>query len=380
MRRNSIVITDEAKNWKNKKHIIMFDNDFENFSFYRKYEKVLADKEVYMCLYSMDPTLLKMTDKNRVYFFHINDAIARMFWKGTNTENEDCDRCKVIKDEVMEAKECKIAIFGFGDLGKHMLESALQLHLYSKDQQITYYVIGECGKYEAAHKALDLMNKDKIVYLREEQLEDWFMLHEMDMIILTEKPNIEQIQMVLGNSDCNVYYYSPAGDTFDGMADTKRLVAYGQNEKLLTKENIIWNELYSKAMDHNAEYNNSKRTQEAKKKLEGESEEDRKKRIKSEWNKLPGFLQESNISSEDYGENIRKLYLGRKCDVEKLAELEHIRWCRFHFLHYWKQGAGKDGKKDEPNKLHPSLVPYGEVEEGVKDYDRDSVKRWLKDR
>jgi hypothetical protein len=100
MRKTSIVIADEAKDWKHKKHIIMFDNDFENFSFYRRYEKVLKDKEVYMCLHSMDLTLLKTEQK--VQFFHINDAVARLFWKEADGEKEDSNHCKIIQEKVQK--------------------------------------------------------------------------------------------------------------------------------------------------------------------------------------------------------------------------------------------------------------------------------------
>jgi hypothetical protein len=200
------------------------------------------------------------------------------------------------------------------------------------------------------------------VYLREEQLKDWSTLREMDMIILTGKPDMEQIQMVLGNSECKIYYYSPDGGEIGRLADTERLAAYGQNEKLLTEKNIIWHDLYGHAMAHNTDYNKTKSGTE---------------QLILQWDELPGFLRESNLSSEDYGETIRKLYYGKSYDREELAKLEHIRWCRFHFLHYWRRTPGEKDGKDPKRRLHPYLRPYRDLDEQVKGYDRSSIDRWL---
>ena len=51
---------------------------------------------------------------------------------------------------------------------------------------------------------------------------------------------------------------------------------------------------------------------------------------------------------------LRKLKGGRASKVtptelesveRELAELEHIRWCRFHYLNHWKYGKTKNKKK-----------------------------------
>ena len=51
---------------------------------------------------------------------------------------------------------------------------------------------------------------------------------------------------------------------------------------------------------------------------------------KMDWNELSGFLKNSNISSADFNEVITEL--SDRSNSEKLAELEHIRWCLFHYL------------------------------------------------
>lgn len=64
--------------------------------------------------------------------------------------------------------------------------------------------------------------------------------------------------------------------------------------------------------------------------------------------------------------------------IEPLAKIEHERWNSFHFLRGWEVP-----KKDHPfygdkpelakQKLHPDLVPWNELGDDMKKYDRDSI-------
>ncbi|WP_102264423.1 NAD-binding protein [Mesobacillus jeotgali] len=65
---------------------------------------------------------------------------------------------------------------------------------------------------------------------------------------------------------------------------------------------------------------------------------------------------------------------------EALAEIEHKRWNAFHFLRGWNT-ASQDTQLSkvelENLKLHKSLVPWEELSEPTKDYDRDTIKYLL---
>jgi hypothetical protein len=54
--------------------------------------------------------------------------------------------------------------------------------------------------------------------------------------------------------------------------------------------------------------------------------------------------------------------------VEILARMEHARWNAERFLAGWTLGD-----KDANRRRSPYLVPYDELPEGIKDYDRDTV-------
>ena len=50
------------------------------------------------------------------------------------------------------------------------------------------------------------------------------------------------------------------------------------------------------------------------------------------------------------------------------ARLEHIRWCRFHFLNYWRK-AESGNRKDIALRLHPDLISYDDLPEKEREKD-----------
>ena len=64
--------------------------------------------------------------------------------------------------------------------------------------------------------------------------------------------------------------------------------------------------------------------------------------------------------------------------LELLSELEHIRWCRYHYLNNWKYGVPNDGKpKDAVRRIHTDLIPYKELPEEEKRKDRENIRTLL---
>ena len=60
--------------------------------------------------------------------------------------------------------------------------------------------------------------------------------------------------------------------------------------------------------------------------------------------------------------------------VEQLAENNHEHWARQRMEDGWTYGP----QRDDALKTHPDLVPYRDVPEGEKEYDRTSVVETLK--
>lgn len=64
---------------------------------------------------------------------------------------------------------------------------------------------------------------------------------------------------------------------------------------------------------------------------------------------------------------------------EPLAELEHIRWCRYHQFHNWRMGIPKNGaRKDATLRIHKDLIPYDELTEEEKEKDKGNIRMLLK--
>ena len=60
--------------------------------------------------------------------------------------------------------------------------------------------------------------------------------------------------------------------------------------------------------------------------------------------------------------------------AERLAENAHDVWARQRLAEGWRRGP----KRDDQRKEHPCLVPYSELPESEKDYDRSAVQQTLK--
>jgi hypothetical protein len=58
-----------------------------------------------------------------------------------------------------------------------------------------------------------------------------------------------------------------------------------------------------------------------------------------------------------------------KDEIELLANMEHARWCADRYLGGWRLGE----KADKPRKISPYLVPYDNLTEEIKSYDREAV-------
>jgi len=100
--------------------------------------------------------------------------------------------------------------------------------------------------------------------------------------------------------------------------------------------------------------------------------------LEPEWDKLNTFTRYSNISAAEYQDVRARMVAGQEMTPEledALGELEHIRWCRYHFLNNWSYGIPANGKaKDGANRIHKLLIPYADLPESEKEKDRENVR------
>lgn len=320
----------------------MLDSDVESLKFYEDYKAVMGRKFVYIGLREIDYGLIK--ENSKVRFFDINGAISRLLWKQIQLWNTKKENVSVI-------------IWGEGCLSENMLCYGLLLNIYSNKQNISYHLIGNTS-FSIKHPAIPLMNGDKIITHVEEDADTWNIVRESDVIIITEDVSAAKLQAIAVNGkNAKIYYYSHMSGDVGELICTRNLAAFGRDEEIFTDENIRQEKLIEEAKQLNSEY---------AQKYNGEAE----------WDKLTGFLKWSNISSADFKHVLIDILKNNpEVGIDELAELEHIRWCRFHFLNYWTYGIPDNGSnKDTKKKIHKCLCPYSELSSVDKDKNRATVE------
>jgi serine phosphatase RsbU (regulator of sigma subunit) len=106
----------------------------------------------------------------------------------------------------------------------------------------------------------------------------------------------------------------------------------------------------------------------------------------SDFDDLPVEIKYSNIDNAAHiptkllsiGYKIRPVKKGFKsvalhlndAEIETMATVEHLRWSWEKRLNGWRYGS----TRDDVTKLHPSLIPYEELNESEKEKDRELVR------
>lgn len=323
-----------------RNHIIMFSSDQKSLLFYEEHRQQLEKKAVYIGLKELELGLLK--EMNQVTLFDVSGSISRLLWK----------RIALWKSK---KEKLSVVIYGNCPLAQNILSVGLQLNLFSLKQQITYYMVSDNGYFQRKHQGMELMNSDEIRYCRPDEEQIWDVISDADVVIIADRIPTDFLQTVIVKSGGDsVYYYSPEEGDVSEYISFRNLVLFGRNSEVFTDKNIRRQDLIRKAIELNQHYAELYHAE-------------------KEWNNLSGFFKASNISSADYGEVIADLSETVSDDV--LAHLEHIRWCRFYYLNYWKYGVPENGKnKDTEQRIHRDLVAYDQLTEEEKAKDMEAIK------
>ncbi len=336
-----------------KSHILLFDSEDEGIRFYMKNRNTLLNKEVYIKLDSIDCLQAAIDD---VHFFNINEMVAREFWKEHPLT------------ETLEQKTMQVALIGSGNLLKKLLYYGFLNNLYAIDQKITYHIWG-AQDFADVHGDFQPMNEDVIVYHDGEIVNEVSLAAKADRIIIADENSVALLDELTKMTQAPIYCFDSTGG-FVNVFGYERLYSFGALSEVLTAENIRTDKLYRLAKRINYEY--EKNYGSLKGIAQPEQQEADTQRL---WNGLPAFLKSSNLVAGDY-HTIRLLIMQHKGNYEideEVCELEHIRWCRYHFLNHWQYGCNAEGKKDKEKKLHPCLKPFSELPPEERWKDRDTI-------
>lgn len=332
-------------------HIIMFSTDEKSLEFYTKNKEKLRG-DVFIKIDKNDSFSVSL---DNVKFFNPCEIVARRFWQKRDIRN------------VITHNEMKIAIVGSDILSRKILTYGLLNNVYSLEQKIEYHIWSNNDFFKKAHSDFETMNGDCVIYHDNKCQDRLKQIALADRIIITEKIDNEMLAEIAKLTKGEIYCFDPMG-TFVNIFENKNIYPFGCYNDVLTTENIRTDNLYDFAKELNYKYELM---------YANENEEPLTK--EAAWDKLDVFTKGSNIASTDY-HHIMLIVMKEtgKTEVDyTLAELEHIRWSRYHFLNHWKCGETPNGKKDAANKIHPCLKPFAELDDENKQKDVSGINTLL---
>lgn len=265
----------------------------------------------------------------------------------------------------------KIVMLGFGRLGEELLTCGLQDNLFHPRQKIAYHIFGDGREFQAMHSSLNSIS-DPVIFHGEPWYDCPELMDEAALVLVLPQVNqLAQVQALLHLSRRKmVDVFASNAFPVDLLEDGERLRLFEWEREACGLEIVFGDILLEKAKRINLRYSQAAETEEEKER---------------QWAALNGFTRYSNISAADYHE-IRLEMLeamgvpahGETLSpelLELLAELEHIRWCRYHFLNNWRPGQpeGSD-RKDAINRIHADLVPYEALDDKEKEKDRENIR------
>lgn len=316
------------------RYVLMFSSDAANLDFFNRNYELLQNKNIYIMLENIQRQNI---ENPRITVFSISENCARQYWK----------------DHPVSKSE-KIAVIGFGNIGQNILLYGLQMNLIDPEQHFEYHIFGDGAEFRREHTELDKMAPDEIVFHDDGVYGPGDML-DFDRIILCgghdENSNIAAVSKLLIAAPLNhpIHVYAPNGDIITNFFGSDRLVCFGMAEDTASADSIFNEQSMEAARRQHDFYF--------------------KKYGGTPWEKLDSFKRYSNVSSSDYLYVIRRL-LDQGVPLEKIAELEHIRWCRYHYIHNWKYAPETDSAK----RTHNCLIPFSALSEEEKRKDAEAIK------
>lgn len=341
---------------------ILLDGETENLAFYRENRKALDGRTVFLKCES-----LRAQDSAfpELRLFSPWETGARLFWK----------QRRLYEASVRRGHKLSIVFLGFGRLGEELLVQALQNNIFHPKQCIEYHIFGGDASFLDIRHELGGI-EDKIVFHQEPWHGQLALLEEAEAVIVLEQEGqlelLRELLLATAREGIDVFAASTTG--VELLEAGGRLRAFHWKQEALKPEHILSDVLFDQAKRINLRYAS----------LYGgvpQTEEEKEE----QWRKLDSFTRYSNISAADYHEVRLKMLaaMGQPADVKKmepaclelLAHLEHIRWCRYHWLNNWRYGIPDNGKrKDAARRIHMDLVPYGSLTEADKEKDRENIR------
>ena len=340
---------------------VLLGSEEENLDFFKKNIDAINGRDVFARCSSISAQAVK---HHNLHLFCAEETAASVFWK------KHC----IYPLSKSKNHRLRIVFIGFGRLGRELLLSALQNNIFNPDQQIDYHIFGDAEGFCNIRNQLKEIG-DNVIFQYKYWHEQLDFINTTDMVIVLQQENQAQLvrDLTLSSPHSNIYVFASSAYSADFTENTDRVTVFDWKEVASSLENIADSALFRKAKQLNMRYasiyNGTEETAE---------------NAEKEWQKLDTFTRYSNISAADFNDVQRSILAcenqGLTVDTmsaqwfETMSELEHIRWCRYHYLNNWKYGKPEKGTKDKAKRIHADLVPYSSLSESEKDKDRENIR------
>ena len=341
---------------------ILIGSEEENFTFYQEHQQELKNRQVYLQCRSLS---IQSNTNPALRFFCPEENASRLFWRQRG----------MYELSRQQGHRLQIVLLGFGKLGEELLLRGLQNNIFSPDQSITYHIFGMTDRFSAIHPGIAQLT-DPVIFHKEPWYTQLPLLETADLLLVLEQENQTQLleDLLLATTRKEIDAF--VGGTLAGcpLAEQKRLRLFVWEQSAFDLDVILDDLLLARAKAINLRYSHLY-----------SGIEETEKNLELEWRKLDAFTRESNISAADY-HSVRLAMMeamGLSVNttdwppqtLELLAELEHIRWCRYHYLNNWVFGHPENGRRKDPAlRLHADLVPYWELSEAEREKDRENIR------
>lgn len=394
------IYSDSHLSFRAPKQFIMFDSDDKTLDYFQAHSKDLHKaREVHLCLAMGSHISL---EQNNVYLVNIPEVKAISYWK----------------EHYCTGKE-SIAVIGSGQLAEAVLYWGLLTNVFDLECRCQYVVFGDFDIFQVMHPGLKTMldqyGSDSIEFINEPWYKNTSFLSGADRIVLCRNTwdNIS-----IANLLCDTGYSAKIHLFTDNMnvkslVNDRKCVLVGaisddNIEKLLLRDDIhtagkLCHGAYMLEEKENVDlltYHNVASYVKTEEFAQGyhKGEEDRSPEDPKDvrgWKDLDAFTRGSNYAAAVHDPMKYHLLMEKGIDVkgmdgpanraaydrldqdtrDYLQEIEHIRWCRYHFLNNWKLAEeiiidGEKKAKDPERRLHTCLVPYADLSR--KDKEKDS--------
>lgn len=341
---------------------ILVGPEEENFAFYQAHRQKLSKRPVYLQCRSLSTQAVKSP---LLHLFCPEENAARLFWRQKG----------MFELSRQHGHRLRIVLLGFGKLGEEVLLRGLQSNIFSPGQAIEYHIFGTADRFAAVHRGIAQI-EDPVIFHRDAWYTQLALLETADLLLVLEQAQqaalLEDLLLATTRQDIDVF--AGAGLASSPLAEQKRVRLFFWEQAACDLKIVLDDALLARAKAINLRYSHLYAGV-------AETAENRE----AEWAKLDAFTRGSNISAADYHlvrlDMLKAMGLPASAEklpgetLELLAQLEHMRWCRYHYLNNWAFGQPENGKRKDPHlRLHADLVPYENLTDAEREKDRENIR------